>query len=66
MIKIFTDKVLEFDKIVGENLKITTFEKEGELTTINNSNIKKIQFNNGETFIPKIKKLSTGTETSIK
>lgn len=52
MIKIFTDKVLEFDFIVGENCLVTTFSKNWELTTVNNKDIKKIMFYNGETYIP--------------
>jgi hypothetical protein len=59
MIKaLIKNKVYYFDRILGENTIVTTFQKKGRMITINNSNIQKIRFGN-ETISPKNKGLSS-------
>jgi hypothetical protein len=57
-LKLKDNSILEVIRIVGENIKSTTFEKlDRNDITINNEDIVKIQFNDGSIFN---KKLSTG------
>ena len=51
-IRLKDNTLLEPIRIIGENTMVTTFEFKEGLKTIKNSEIKKIQFNNGEIFEP--------------
>ncbi len=49
-IKLKDNTIFEATKIVGENINVTTFEIEGKLVTIKNSDIIKMRFSDGSIF----------------